>query len=1426
VDGTTYKTLEAAIEALPSTGGTVVISSDTAMPVKDTVTLPTKSGKVTVMSNNGSSLVIGYRLKLGCDMEFDNIKIVNASTSEGSIFATGHELVFGSGVTTDRTNGSSRWPSLYGGDTDTATAYDTHLVVRGGTWRNIFGGNRNKTLTGNTLVELSNVSFGGNLSAKNESGTHSGTAELVLDLRSGKTVTGGIFKMDPTSFLVDGGHVAELNGKTYSQVPVFTGPVYVDGTGATVGAYTTLTAAITTLSDLGGSVIVSGDTAVGTVDAAEVLPAGRGKITLSGADDVTLTVYGLRLSGDLALENITLSPTSASSAIFVADGVTLTVADTVETAGAPLTVEIGKDGTAIVAGTAVTVTAAENYELVVNGNTYTTQRIKGTMVGYISNANGNDNNDGLSDTKPKATQGKVDGKGLRALMYGGGTIVVCGNFNISSNEDWNYGGKVTVTADFGGKDYKNQAANTGIFKLASDKTLSVNSYDLVLDDILFQPGTDSVISVTNGAAFTVTDTVEVVENTLVVVVGANGTAIVENDAVTVKAAAGFELVKDGHTYTVRKLPVTGYISNASGNDNNDGLTDETPKQNQGKADGKGIRNLLYGVGGTIVVCGNFNISSNETWDYGGDVTVTGVYGGKDYKDQNANTGIFKLNGGKTLTVDNTLTFDDVLFLAGENSVLLVPAGATLIITESVQMLEDTLTILVEEGGTASVASGRYARIYGDGDITVTHCTHAEVTEGVATASPTCAQNGVRYDRCNFCGLHIRVSLADQPIDPTAHDIRWTYGETAAVAVCAHGCGYTATHMYSEITVSQLHVSSSGDIDGDFSAEKPINDFGAAMAVAAAQDTDVTVYIHDYAVIPNSGAHSSWNAYAEPAHTNTITVCGYKDLAVLRFNNDSESNVLVYALSGPTTFENLEFSSWGSTEETAFYMVARHNKLVLGKSLSTDLYHKGSNAFNIIGGCFYTDLSPAGGCAELGTDLSVLSGNYTNIYAGAYFNSKCCVDTQSGGDVHLTVGGNITVRRQIRVGNHGDDATYANMNDAHIDIVGPVAVMRYFVFGPSRFAYSVQNVYLKLYDGFVRVGEELGNMGELGYEWGSAAYGEPITARISGKLYVYGNSASVSAMGMYTGLVGNLTWDSANNGKWEAIVMDEAYCSVNRGAHTPLGDAIEHLDATCTADGYDLYTCADCGKTYAEKIERLPHSYGDGTVLAATCIAPEMKKAVCTACGDARHTVIGTVYADHTDPEKTGYCQVCNKDLTVDCPHENVTVTPVTSGCGSGEKLVCADCGKTEVQITGDGHKYGAYAVTVEPTATTAGAKTRTCRVCGKVETAWINAGNAASATAMAVDASGKLADFSVASMKLSKAEKEVLDALLQQNAYGSEVKVSYETDGDVVKNVFYMIPVPAEYTEYENIRVVVREEDGTMHYVYFEIDKGYIVFTF
>ena len=78
---------------------------------------------------------------------------------------------------------------------------------------------------------------------------------------------------------------------------------------------------------------------------------------------------------------------------------------------------------------------------------------------------------------------------------------------------------------------------------------------------------------------------------------------------------------------------------------------------------------------------------------------------------------------------------------------------------------------------------------------------------------------------------------------------------------------------------------------------------------------------------------------------------------------------------------------------------------------------------------------------------------------------------------------------------------------------------------------------------------------------------------------------------------------------------------------------------------------------------------------------------------------------------------------------------------------------------------------------------------------------------------------------LSSTEKAALNALLQDTSYGSEVKVSYVAK-DAGTSIVYSIPLPTEYAAMHNLKIVVKDDNGTLHTVDFKVEKGYIVFEF
>ncbi|MBQ4153253.1 MAG: dockerin type I repeat-containing protein [Oscillospiraceae bacterium] len=202
------------MNALAEEGGNVVICSDITIDDDSAILqLPAKNGKVTITGQNDARLAISFVVALGSETEIDNIELCCAAPSFGFIYASGHKLTIGENVTTTQ-EGTGRWLTIFGGYSD-GDGPSTHIVVKAGKYEHIYGANFNATFTGTTKVEVSNVEVTGDLTGKSIN-NFAGTAELIVDLRSGKTVVAPNL-VEPT-FLVDDGYKAVKDGNTYKQV--------------------------------------------------------------------------------------------------------------------------------------------------------------------------------------------------------------------------------------------------------------------------------------------------------------------------------------------------------------------------------------------------------------------------------------------------------------------------------------------------------------------------------------------------------------------------------------------------------------------------------------------------------------------------------------------------------------------------------------------------------------------------------------------------------------------------------------------------------------------------------------------------------------------------------------------------------------------------------------------------------------------------------------------------------------------------------------------------------------------------------------------------------------------------------------------------------------------------------------------------------
>ena len=357
-DGT-YATLPEAIAAVDA-GGTVIVSAD----VTTSTTASVKADKgFTLTSANGAVLTLGRNLYLGGDTVIENIALVNgAATNSDIIYACGHDLTIGEGVTVTPHASNGRYLILAAGQYEGDLIGSGTITVNSGTWRNIFSGNWNDAYTGTTTIIMNGGSIfhiddsNGCIKAGNIGSGSSNTSAVTVIVNGGTvpyirdglkftgtcsvTVTGGEVaksKYNTTVDLTNGGSaklgscagvVTTKAAEGYEVVVsdgVYTAKeipaeaptkVYVDGTLAESGdgltpetAVKTLYEAATLLRD-GGTIVVCGDTDNFT---STTLPARPAILITSvdGENDYTDTAEinfkaALHLGGDTTFKNVVL----------------------------------------------------------------------------------------------------------------------------------------------------------------------------------------------------------------------------------------------------------------------------------------------------------------------------------------------------------------------------------------------------------------------------------------------------------------------------------------------------------------------------------------------------------------------------------------------------------------------------------------------------------------------------------------------------------------------------------------------------------------------------------------------------------------------------------------------------------------------------------------------------------------------------------------------------------------------------------------------------------------------------------------------------------------------------------------------------------------------------------------------------------------
>ncbi len=195
---------------------------------------------------------------------------------------------------------------------------------------------------------------------------------------------------------------------------------------------------------------------------------------------------------------------------------------------------------------------------------------------------------------------------------------------------------------------------------------------------------------------------------------------------------------------------------------------------------------------------------------------------------------------------------------------------------------------------------------------------------------------------------------------------------------------------------------------------------------------------------------------------------------------------------------------------------------------------------------------------------------------------------------------------------------------------------------------------------------------------------------------------------------------------------------------------EHLDKTCTEDGYDRVVCTDCGAIVEETI--IPNGGGHITLqpgstvtIPADCVNDGKQTRYCDVCGEIVSEVILEAYGHDTDGEvvvvtpatctEAGlqkiHCDFCGEVSATEeipalnHPEESCTVEgridPTCTEDGNTGKVVCNLCGETVVDgevIPATGHVETTLTGDVDATCTEDGyTGDEICNACGEIAVA-------------------------------------------------------------------------------------------------------------
>ena len=186
-----------------------------------------------------------------------------------------------------------------------------------------------------------------------------------------------------------------------------------------------------------------------------------------------------------------------------------------------------------------------------------------------------------------------------------------------------------------------------------------------------------------------------------------------------------------------------------------------------------------------------------------------------------------------------------------------------------------------------------------------------------------------------------------------------------------------------------------------------------------------------------------------------------------------------------------------------------------------------------------------------------------------------------------------------------------------------------------------------------------------------------------------------------------------------------------------GEWIVDKNSDCINGGSKHQICSVCGETMKiEEIPALGHDY-TSVVTAPTCTTDGYTTHTCTVCGDSYMDSIVKATGHRYDNDCDDTCNVCGETREIEHAYGAWVISMPTCATAGAKERTCSVCGKVErIVIPAPGHSYdndcdttcntcgatrsvthayGTWKTTKAATCTADGVKERTCSVCDKSE---------------------------------------------------------------------------------------------------------------